>query len=85
MAMPGAFDIAPQSCSAEAGLRLPSIEIGSGLKAGSGVAAIPIVGWAVPEVKASGFSGPPSEAEDPVRIRSPQESTTNFKFPNLIS
>ena len=85
MAVTGASESDRWICSAKADIQQSSTEIRSGLEAGSAVAAIPIVGSAVLEVDALGFAGPSGEAEDPVRIRSPRESATNSKFPNLIS
>ena len=85
MAVTGVSEFAPKLCSAKADIRQPSAEIRSRLKVGSAAAAVSAVGLAVLEVGASGFVGPPGEAEDPVRIRSPRESEMNSKFLNLIS
>ena len=70
-----AFEITSGQCPAKAGSRPSRVETGSVLKAGYEVVVASTVG----------FAGALVEAENLVRIKSPWESATNSRFPNMIS
>jgi hypothetical protein len=74
------------TCSARAEPWFSDAEIGSELKARSEIRADLELGLEErSEVKDSGSLGPLGQAENPVKIRSPRESATFCRLPNLIS